>query len=516
MNETTTHSLEADRRTKLDRLRNELGINPFGQRTDGLSTLADAKAIFDERAHDAHKASIAAVKEDSAAEIVDDRPRVRIAGRVVLHRDNGRLQWLKLRDHSGDLQVAVSKRDTDATAFAQAKLCDLGDILVASGPVMKTNTDEVTVWAEDVTIACKSLTPPPEKWSGLSDPELRYRRRHVDLAASPETLRVFQMRSAIVSGLRHLLTEQDYLEVETPMMHTMAGGAAARPFTTHMNALNLDLFLRIAPELYLKRLLVGGMPRIFEIGRNFRNEGLDRRHNPEFTTVEVYEAFGNCETMLELTESLIRASARLVAQQAGSATLPFGDLTIDYAEPFDQTTYSTLFEQALGYPITDMDRARANAKARGLKHEGLADALVISELFEEVAEKSLDPARPTFVRDYPAALSPLTRPNPADPAIAERWELLIGGMELGTGYTELNDPDVQAAAFRQQFDGIDDEESTFRNFDADFIDALKVGMPPAGGMGLGVDRLVMLLTNCRSIRDVILFPMLRPDPRADG
>jgi lysyl-tRNA synthetase class 2 len=510
MTDTTIHGLEADRRAKLATLRDELGVNPYGQRTPDLLTLEEARGRFDDAAHEANVESVAAHKQDDSVAIVDDRPRVKVAGRVVLHRDNGKLQWLTIRDQTGDIQVAVSRRDVDETAFRQAKLADLGDILVAAGPLMKTRVGEITIWASDCSIACKSLAAPPEKWSGLADPELRYRKRSVDLYSNPETMRAFQLRSRIVRAMRAFLDDRSFNEVETPCMQAMAGGAAARPFVTHMNALDIDLYLRIAPELYLKRLLVGGMWKVYEVSRNFRNEGLDRQHNPEFTALEVYEAFGNYESMLELTESLVRAMAVMVSGNADHPVLPFGEWEIDYGQPFRQTTYAELFESALGYPMTDVERARADAAARGLKHEGMADVFVVNELFEDVAEATLEPTHPTFVRDYPAALSPLTRARTDAPEFAERWDLFIGGMEMGTAYTELNDPDAQASAFRQQLEGIDDEESTFRNFDTEFIDALKVGMPPAGGMGLGVDRLVMLMTDSPSIRDVILFPMMRP------
>jgi lysyl-tRNA synthetase, class II len=306
-----------------------------------------------------------------------------------------------------------------------------------------------------------------------------------------------------------------------------------------MNALDINLFLRIAPELYLKRLLVGGMPRVYELSRNFRNEGLDKSHNPEFTSLEVYQAFGDYRTMMDLTEGLVRELARIAAidrqDDLGRAAmphgggdiaaeenalpvdlrLPFGDLLIDYASPFIKITYADLFQKALGFPMTDVARARDDAKRRGFKITGengtpLADVLIVNELFEEVAEKSIDPQRPTFVVDYPAALSPLTRPSERDPSLAERWDLFIGGMEIGPCYTELNDPDIQESKFREQLAGIDDEEQTFRTFDQDFVDALKVGMPPAGGLGLGIDRIAMLLANQRTIRDVLLFPMMRP------
>jgi lysyl-tRNA synthetase class 2 len=514
------HHLERQRRDNRERVR-ALGLNPYGQRTAGILSLADAKAAYDQAADEEHKARS---KEPGYS---DGRAVVRVAGRVMLARDNGKLIWLNVRDQSGDLQVAVSQRDCKAPGFDLAKMTDLGDVVIAAGRVMKTRTGEVTVWADELLPASKCLAPPPEKHAGLHDVELRYRQRYVDMWATPETTRVFQLRSRMVSRLRRFLDERGYVEVETPMLQTLAGGAAARPFVTHMNALDINLFLRIAPELYLKRLLVGGLPRVYEINRNFRNEGLDKQHNPEFTMLEVYEAYGDMGTVMELTESLVRELARTVAAEPGAPAtgsqdpsdaqpapgalvLPFGDLKIDYGPPFRRVTYNELFLSALGFPIGDSGRLRGEAKARRLKHEGLADVLIANELFEEVAEKSLDPARPTFITEYPAALSPLTRPKPGDPAVAERADLFIGGMEIAPHYTELNDPDVQEQKFREQLQGLDDEESTFRTFDEDFIRALKTGMPPAGGFGLGIDRLVMLLTDQRSIRDVVLFPLMRP------
>jgi lysyl-tRNA synthetase class 2 len=396
---------------------------------------------------------------------------------------------------------------------------------------MKTRAGEVTIWASRVEMGSKCLVPPPEKWSGLQDKEIRYRRRYMDLWATPETMWAATMRSKLLGVIRRYLDARGDIEVETPVLQARAGGAAARPFVTHMNALDIDLFLRIAPELYHKRLLVGGMKGVYEISRNFRNEGMDRDHNPEFTCLEVYEAYGNYMTMLEMTEGLVRTCAWYVAsgsergwaalrdlagEGAGELKLPFGDLMIDYGAAFERVTYAELFERGVGFPMTDVKRAHTEAEKRGLKvtsEQGVAldDAWVINELFEEVAEKTLDPAKPTFVMDYPSALSPLTRPKKDDPAVAERWDLFIAGMELGPAYTELNDPDIQAAKFREQLAGIDVEESTFRTFDEDFIQALKVGMPPAGGMGLGIDRLCMVLLDQPSIRDVILFPMMRPE-----
>jgi lysyl-tRNA synthetase, class II len=540
-----THHLEQQRRENRAAVA-ALNLEPYGSAEPGLATLAAARLAYDAGADEDFKAN------SKNPGFTDRRPRTSIAGRVVLHRDQGKLIWMTLRDASGDLQVAVSQRDCAAPGFDLAKLTDLGDVVFAQGPLVKTKTGEVTVWAGALRPAAKCLAPPPEKHAGLQDVELRYRQRYVDLWARPETMRVFQMRSRIVARLRRFLDERGYLEVETPMLQTLAGGAAARPFITHMNALDLDLFLRIAPELYLKRLLVGGLPRVYEVNRNFRNEGLDKQHNPEFTMLEVYEAFGDHTTMMDLVEGLIRELAimvvidcedrqspqreRRVSEPAPAdelpteITLPFGDLRIDYARAFDRVAYGELFRRALGFDMTDAARVKQEIIARHLTRRvkgaaippGLSDAdaqshldrlapvLLVNTLFEEFAEPSLDPARPTFITSYPAAISPLTRPSRSDPQLADRADLFIGHMELAPMYTELNDPDIQEARFREQLAGEDAEEQTFRTFDDDFIRALKVGMPPAGGLGLGIDRLTMLLTNQRTIRDVVLFPLMRP------
>jgi lysyl-tRNA synthetase class 2 len=502
--EISVSDLVADRRRKLERLRTEFNANPYGEREAGLITLADARQRYDAQADADHKA-------DPSSQ--DVRPHVKVAGRVVLHRPMGNLIFATLRDHSGDLQVAVSKKLVEAQAFTVAnKLTDLGDVVVAAGKLATTKTGEITLWVHgpDFRIASKSLAPPPGKWHGLQDAEQRYRKRYVDMYANPQVVRTFHLRSKIVSAIRRFMDDRAFLEVETPMLQGLAGGAAARPFVTHHNALDIDLFLRIAPELYLKRLLVGGLPRVYEINRNFRNEGIDRSHNPEFTSMEVYEAFGNYESMMELTESLVRHLALLVSKDSGdgSGVLPWDEHSIDFAQPFRRVTYADLFRQACGFAMTEMDQVRAKARELHLKEAGLDDWLVVNEVFEEVAERGL--IQPTFVTDYPAAISPLTRPRKDDPTLCERWDLFIGEMESGTAYTELNDPDIQEQKFRQQLKGADEEEQTYRSLDDDFLEALRVGMPPAGGLGLGIDRLVMLLTNTRTIRDVILFPLMRP------
>ncbi len=515
----SARDLLADRRAKLDKLRVAHKADPFGGRVDGLTPLADAKAGYDESADAAHKAN----PDD------DRRPVVKVAGRVMQHRVMGNLIFMLLRDATGDLQLAVSKKLVGPDVFDIARLAELSDIVTACGPLAMTKTGEITVWAvrgatvravgdldagggcEDApfAVAVKSLALPPNKFQGLQDPEQRYRKRYVDMYANPQVIATFQKRSRIVAEIRRFMDGRSFLEVETPMLQPIAGGAAARPFTTHHNALDIPLFLRIAPELYLKRLMVGGLPRVYEINRNFRNEGVDRSHNPEFTSMEVYQAFGDYLTMMELTESLIR---HLATTLEPSGVIEWNGIAIDYSKPFTRVTYAELFERANGFKMTDFARVREKARAMNLKEKGMDDWLVVNDLFEETAEGGL--VQPTFVMDYPSVISPLTRPRKDNPDLCERWDLFIGEMEIGPAYTELNDPDIQHAKFTEQLAGADDEESTFRSLDEDFLEALRVGMPPAGGLGLGIDRLVMLLTGQRSIRDVILFPLMRPEGKA--
>ncbi|MBC22378.1 MAG: lysine--tRNA ligase [Phycisphaerae bacterium] len=505
-------SLVAARRSKLEAHREQLDHDPFGTRVQDIVRLEDARAMFDEEHH---------VAASEGAE-PDPRERARISGRVVQHRDMGKLVFARLRDSTDDLQVSISRDAVDPTSFKLAKQLDYGDIVVAEGPVGRTKKGEVCVWAEQLQLHCKSLAPPPEKWHGLNDPELRYRNRPVDMYTNPETLNTFMLRSRIVSHIRRFMDDRGFLEVETPMLQPMAGGAAARPFITNHNALGIPLYLRIAPELYLKRLLVGGMPRVYEINRNFRNEGIDRSHNPEFTSMEVYEAFGDSSTMMELTESLVHELAvdiharrlelghELPDSPPGSPRIPWGDLVIDYSRPFQVIPWVELFEQGLGFSFDQFDKARARAADEGIDTEGkLDDWLLLDKLFEKHAEDCIDPTRPTFVTGYPSAVSPLTRQDPDDPRFAQRWDLFIAGMEIGPAYTELNDPDKQREAFTQQLAGADEEEQAFRSLDEDFLHALEIGMPPAGGLGLGIDRIVMLLSSSTSIRDVILFPLLK-------
>ncbi len=507
--------LLGDRRRKLDRLREEFGIDPFGNRVDGLVELAGARSRYDHAADELYKAD----------NTTDNRPAVRVAGRVMQHRVMGNLIFMKLRDQSGDLQAGISKKSVGNQAFKIAKLTDLSDIVMIEGRLGTTKTGEMTVWAmkpadEDeggFRMLTKSLALPPGKWHGLQDHELRYRKRYVDLYANHEVMQTFIKRSRVLKRVRDFLTDppgmigEPFVEVETPMMQAIAGGAAAKPFITHHNALDIDLYLRIAPELYLKRLLVGGMHRVFEINRNFRNEGLSTRHNPEFTMLELYQAYGDYESMMQISEQLIHT---LAVEISGGESLPFGEHEIRYTLPFRRAGYHDLFQEHNGFPADDNTRLIEKAKQLGIEHAGKDHDLLLNEVWEETVEHHL--IQPTFVMDYPASLCPLTRRKAERPEIAERFELFIAAMEIANAYTELNDPDVQEANFNLQIAGLDEEESVFRNVDHDFLESLRVGMPPAGGLGVGIDRLVMLLTNQRSIRDVILFPLMKPQEEQSG
>jgi lysyl-tRNA synthetase class 2 len=472
---------ELQRREKLQKIR-ELGKDPFGGRFEGARPAEETKANY-----------------------IDDQPNQRpcCAGRIVLLRDIAKLIFITLRDSSGTIQLGLSRQLMEAD-WPFLKLLELGDIVGASGQLGKTKTGEITIWTEQLTLLSKALVPTPEKFHGLADVDMRYRMRYVDLWANPEVMQRFKTRSDMVSSIRSFLMERGFQEVETPMMQSQAGGAAARPFITHHNTLNLDLFLRIAPELFLKRLLVGGMEKIFEINRNFRNEGLSTRHNPEFTMMELYQAYADYNVMMDLTEEMVCA---LIERHCSGARLPFGEMEIDYSRPWRRAKYADLLKEHAGCAIDDIPAVRQAARKLGIHEADKDDAVIINEVFEATVEEAL--INPTFVIDYPAAICPLTRQSKADPRYAERFELFVGRMELANAYTELNDPDVQEANFRKQLRGLS-EEDTMAKMDDDFINALKYGMPPAGGLGVGIDRLIMLLTNATSIRDVVLFPLLKP------
>ncbi|MHC4911767.1 MAG: lysine--tRNA ligase [Planctomycetota bacterium] len=470
---------ERQRRAKLTSIR-DLGIDPYGDRYDGAEPAQDIKRRFKDG---------------------DETQRAGCAGRIVLARDIGKLIFITLRDSSGTIQIGLSKSRL-AEQWSLVKLLELGDIIGASGQLGKTKTGEITIWADSVTLLSKSLLPPPEKFHGLSDVDLRYRQRYVDLWANPEVMERFKKRSVVIATIREFLQGRGFLEVETPMMQQIPGGAAAKPFVTHHNSLNMDLFLRIAPELFLKRLLVGGMEKVFEINRNFRNEGLSRQHNPEFTMLEVYQAYADYNVMMDLTEEII---SQCVEKHCAGKEVRFADVTINYRQPWRRAEYAKLLAEHSGCSIDDISTVREKAQELGLDEGAMDDAVVISKVFEATVEDNL--VAPTFVMDYPAQLCPLTRPKKDNPKYAERFELYIAGMELANAYTELNDPAVQEENFKIQLRG---EEESMAKMDADFITALKYGMPPAGGLGIGIDRLVMVLTGAASIRDVVLFPLLKP------
>ncbi len=470
---------ERQRQEKLSRIR-ELGIEPYGNKYDGAEPAEDIKQRF---------------KDD------DETQRARCAGRIVLLRDIGKLIFITLRDRSGTIQVGLSKKLL-AEQWELVKLIELGDTIGAAGQLGKTRTGEITVWADEVTFLSKCLLPPPEKFHGLADVDQRYRQRYVDLWANPEVMERFKTRSAIVTTIREHLVSRGFLEVETPMMQTIAGGAAAKPFVTHHNSLDMDLFLRISPELFLKRLLVGGLERVFEINRNFRNEGLSRRHNPEFTMIEIYQAYADYNVMMDLTEELV---ALCVEKHCGGKKVQFGDLEIDFTRPWRRAKYAELLQEYAGCDIDDMEAVRAKARKLDVDESEMDDAVVVNEVFEATVEENL--IAPTFVIDYPSALCPLARRKPDNPKLAARFELFIARMELANAYTELNDPAEQHENFLHQLRG---EEESLTKMDNDYINALKYGMPPAGGLGIGIDRLIMVLTGAATIRDVVLFPLLRP------
>jgi lysyl-tRNA synthetase class 2 len=478
--ETSQNKLEQQRQEKLERIK-QLGIDPYGGRFDGVELSARTRGRY----------------QDGVEGL-----EARCAGRIVLLRDIGKLIFMTLRDSSGIIQIGLSNKLL-ADSWELIKLLELGDTIGVHGKLGKTKTGEITIWVEKLVLLCKSLMVPPEKWHGLADVEMRYRQRYVDLWANPETMERFKKRIEIVASIRETLKGKGFFEVETPMMQSIAGGAAARPFITHHNTLDMDLYLRIAPELFLKRLLVGGMERVFEINRNFRNEGIDTSHNPEFTMMELYQAYADYTIMMDLTEELI---CSLVAKYCESSQIQYGDMTIDFAGPWRRAKYADLLKEHAGCDIDDIAAVRAKAKQLGFNNEAtMDDAVVINEVFEATVEESL--VNPTFVIDYPAALCPLTKRKKDNPNYAERFELFIGRMELANAYTELNDPAVQYENFRMQLRG---QEESMATMDEDFITALRYGMPPAGGLGIGIDRLVMVLTGVKSIRDVVLFPLLKP------
>lgn len=488
-------ALEAARRSKLHKIC-ELGVDPWGARFDAHQAIGAIRGREGE-------ITCEEIREGEAGE--SRGPKVRAAGRIVLRRPSGKVHWLQIRDWTGTIQVMIGKNQVGEEGFELAQCFDLGDIIGVDGELRRTRTGELTIFAEKLTFLTKSIATPPEKHKGLADPELRQRRRYLDLIHTEGVLERFLRRTKIVQSIRNTLAARGFVEVEGPTLHAIAGGAAARPFVTHHNALDIDLFLRIALELHLKRLLVGGVERVYEMGRVYRNEGIDARHNPEFTMIEIYQAYGDYETMMELTEAMIVDA--IVATGQG-LKLPWGDQEIDFTPPFARKTYDALFTEHTGLQPDDAAGIRTLAEQLGFNAAGKHPDVVKSFVFEEKVEDAL--IGPIFVVDYPASICPLTKRKASDPSIAERFELFIHGMEVANAYTELNDPDLQESLFARQLEGLPEEESMAK-MDRDFVLALRHGMPPAGGLGIGIDRLVMLLTNSQTIRDVILFPLLRPE-----
>ncbi len=488
------NALIAERRAKLARLR-ETGVAfPNDFRRDALA--ADLHATYAER-----------TDEWLGAHPV----RVRVAGRMLFKRVMGKASFAKLQDSSGQIQVYL-QAETLAAAYDAFKGWDVGDIVAAQGVLMRTRAGELSVRAESVRLLVKALRPLPDKWHGLADTEARYRQRYVDLIINSEARQVFETRTRIVRFMRDFLDAQGFLEVETPMMQPIPGGAVARPFVTHHNALGQDMYLRIAPELYLKRLVVGGFERVYEINRNFRNEGLSTQHNPEFTMLELYQAYADCADFMGLVERMMQGLAFAVAS---SRSITYQGRAIDFATPFAKQSV----EEAIAEANPDLDRARLRDASylrpacvklgiEPAKDDG-AGALQLA-IFEKTCERGLQ--QPTFIHSYPTEVSPLSRRRDSDHFVTDRFEFFVDGRELANGFSELNDPEDQAERFREQVRRRSAGDLEAMYFDADYIRALEYGMPPAAGLGVGIDRLVMLLTDSASIRDVLLFPQLRNQP----
>ena len=499
----------AQRKAKLEELV-RLGVAAYPNRFDRTSTISAIVADHEHKTGDT---------------LESERPHVRVAGRILGIRGFGKANFLVLSDGLRRLQVYVREDSLPALDFRIHQLLDLGDHLGVEGRLFRTKTNELTVWAERLHFLAKCLVPLPEKWHGLTDVETRYRQRYLDLIVNPASRKVFETRAKVVAGVRRFLDSRGFLEVETPMMQPMAGGALARPFVTHHNTLDLDLYLRVAPELYLKRLTVGGLERVYEINRNFRNEGISTQHNPEFTMLEFYEAYVDYEHLMRLTEEMLSTLAKEVT---GSFDVPFGEHTLNFAPPYRRLSVREAAAEAasarLGRTVTeaqlrDRDQAARLAADLGIDPgkpaaragQPLApvDAgKIVFTMFEALCEEHL--IQPTFVYNHPTEVSPLSKQRPGDPDTVERFELYAGGFEIANGFSELNDPAEQRRRFDAQLRDRAAGDLEAHPMDEDYIRALEYGLPPTGGEGIGIDRLVMLFTNSPSIRDVILFPLMRP------
>lgn len=510
--------LEASRREKMRKIE-ALGLDPWGQRFDGHLSTADIRAkeveiVVEEPQESTESQQVAkpesAKEGDGTAswrkpEPIQHGPKVRAAGRIILQRKKGKLIFLDIWDWTGKIQVLIGASQVGEQNWELAQCFDLGDIIGVDGELRRTKTGELSIFAENLHFLSKSIETPPAKFHGLTDPELRSRMRYVDLVHTEGVLERMLNRTKIVHAIRGTLAQEHFVEVEGPTLHAIAGGAAARPFTTHHNALNIDLYLRIALELHLKRLLVGGIERVYEMGRVFRNEGIDQTHNPEFTMLELYQAYGDYRSMMDLTEKIITGAIRSIGKDL---KIRWNGLDIDFTPPFARRTYAELFQEHAGVDPKDEAGVLQLAQSLGIDTQGVHLDVVRNKIFEVKVEDAL--IGPVFVYDYPASICPLTKRKVGEPEIAERFELFVHGMELANAYTELNDPDLQDQLFRQQLAG-QKEEDSMSKMDHDFVRALRHGMPPAGGLGIGIDRLVMILTDTASIREVILFPLLRPE-----
>ena len=449
--------------------------------------------------------------ETDAESLKSDTRRVKIAGRLMTKRVMGKASFATVRDMSGDMQLYVKRDDLAEGVYGAFKRWDLGDIIAAEGTLFRTQKGELSILVDDIRLLTKSLRPLPEKFHGLSDQETRYRQRYVDLIMNEASRETFRIRTKVIDGIRRFLMAKDYLEVETPMMQAIPGGATARPFTTFHNALDMDLFLRIAPELYLKRLVVGGFERVFEINRNFRNEGLSTRHNPEFTMVEFYQAYSDYQELMDLTEEMLRTVTQDVL---GTSQVHYQGTDLDFSKPFHRMT---VVESILHFnpnitaeQLATIEAASAVATDLGIPLKdsyGLGKVQI--EIFEKTVEERL--MEPTFITAYPTEVSPLARRSDADPFVTDRFEFFVGGREIANGFSELNDAEDQAERFLAQVADKDAGDDEAMHFDADYIRALEYGMPPTAGEGIGIDRLVMLLTDSPTIRDVLLFPHMRPE-----
>jgi lysyl-tRNA synthetase, class II len=489
----------AQRRANLEELR-ALGVETYPRKFSGQTAIDVVVAEFSPK---------------TGEELEAAQPRTRVAGRILSIRSFGKANFLVLSDGKARLQVYIRQDSLPERDFRIFKLLDFGDFVGVEGRLFRTKTNELTVWASSLEFLAKCLLPLPEKWHGLQDVEIRYRQRYLDLIVNPESRRVFEIRSRVVSAIREFLIARGFLEVETPMMQPIAGGALARPFVTHHNALDMRLYMRIAPELYLKRLTVGGIERVFEINRNFRNEGISTQHNPEFTMLEFYWAYADYHDLMTLTETLLREVA---LKAVGSDQAQFGEHTISFAAPFARISLRegarAALSRRLGIDVSLDDlrsRDRATALAARVHVEvepAMGAGKIAAAIFEALCEEDL--VQPTFIYDFPTDVSPLSKQRPDDPETVERFELYVGGFELANAFSELNDPVEQRRRFEEQLASRAGGDEEAHQMDEDYVRALEYGMPPAAGEGIGIDRLVMVLSNSPSIRDVILFPLMRP------